>query len=119
MKVGDHHFIRRGNPDDDRVAEAAAIELLQGASLLAYRDFDRYGILEKKICYYTMSDDEGFVVKRIGPRAFLQSACSGHGFKLGPWIGSGVAAAIDGAWEEDVLATWAAGQADEERRLSR
>ena len=119
LKVGDHHFTRRGNPDDDRIAEAADIERLQGAARLAYRDFDRYGILEKKICYYTVTQDEGFVVKRIGPRAVLQSACSGHGFKLGPLIGSGVAAAIDGEWGEDFLAQWAAGQSDEERRLCR
>ena len=119
LKIGDHHFTRRGDPDDDRVAEAADIARLEAAARLAYRGFERYTMLEKKICYYTVTDDESFVVKPIGARGFLQSACSGHGFKLAPRIGEGVADAICGARPRETLERWAAGREETgERRAA-
>lgn len=110
LKVGDHHFKKAGDPDDDRVARDADIERLVTAACLGFRDFDRYTMLEKKICYYTVTEDESFVVRPIGDRGYVQSACSGHGFKLAPLIGQGVARAIAGEISGDDLAEWAAGR---------
>jgi glycine/D-amino acid oxidase-like deaminating enzyme len=111
LKVGDHRFTRRGDPDGDRAATDDDVERLFAAARLAYRDFDRYTVLERKACFYTVTDDERFVVEAIGPASFLVSACSGHGFKLGALIGDGVAGAIAGERTPAALARWAAGHA--------
>jgi sarcosine oxidase/sarcosine oxidase subunit beta len=109
LKVGDHHFTRQGDPDEDRFATDADLARLWGAARLAYRDLDRYAVLERKACYYTVTDDERFVVRPHGAKGWLVSACSGHGFKLGALIGDGVAAAIAGERAPESLEPWAAG----------
>jgi sarcosine oxidase/sarcosine oxidase subunit beta len=57
-----------------------------------------------------MAPGDRFVVRRAGQRAWLLSACSGHGFKLAPLIALGLAAAILGRLDDCALSTWAAGR---------
>lgn len=38
-------------------------------------------------CIYTSTKNEDFLLGRLAPNVFFASACSGHGFKMGPWIG--------------------------------
>jgi sarcosine oxidase/sarcosine oxidase subunit beta len=109
LKIGDHHFTRQGDPDADRLATDADLAHLNRVARLAYRDFDRYAVLERKACYYTVSEDERFVVRPHGARGWLVSACSGHGFKLGALIGEGMAATISGERPAEALEPWAAG----------
>ncbi|MBS7542751.1 NAD(P)/FAD-dependent oxidoreductase [Ancylobacter oerskovii] len=114
LKIGDHVFTRSGDADGDRLATGADVERLESAARLAYRDFDRYQVLERKICFYTVTrdDSERFAVRPWGAKAWVVSACSGHGFKLGPLIGDGVAAAIAGERSAEETSRWAAGQLD-------
>ncbi len=109
--MGDHVFTRRGDAAGDRIANADDLARLSRAAPLAYKDFDRYQILEKKICFYTVTRDasEDFQVRPWGSKAWIQSACSGHGFKLAPLIGDGVAAAIAGERDPAETTRWAAG----------
>lgn len=111
LKIGDHVFTRTGDPDADRTATEADLARLMVAAPLAYRDFDRYQIIEKKTCFYTVTRDESerFAVRPFGARGWVLSACSGHGFKLGPLIGDGVAAAIAGEASAEDTVRWAAG----------
>jgi glycine/D-amino acid oxidase-like deaminating enzyme len=109
LKVGDHSFTRKGDPDSDRLATDGDVERLMQAARLAYRDFDRYRILERKACFYTVTQDERFIVRHIGSKAIVQCACSGHGFKFGALMGEGVARAIAGEISRYELADWAAG----------
>jgi len=41
-----------------------------------------------------VTDDEHFIQKPLGPKGWLISACSGHGFKLGALTGELAAQAI-------------------------
>ena len=84
LKVGDHVFSRRGDPDGDRVARPQDLELLLPALRVAFRDIDRYAVLERRACFYTVAEDERFIVRSAGARAWVISVCSGHGFKLAP-----------------------------------
>ncbi|HSI40794.1 MAG TPA: FAD-dependent oxidoreductase [Xanthobacteraceae bacterium] len=115
LKVGDHVFTRAGDADGDRIATGADVARLESAARLAYRDFDRYQVLEKKICFYTVTrdDSERFAVRTWGDKAWVVSACSGHGFKLAPLIGDGVAAAIAGERSPEDTTRWAAGLPDQ------
>lgn len=53
-------------------------------------------IVETLTCLYTSTPDELFRWGRLGQRSFYVSACSGHGFKFGPWIGRQMADFAEG-----------------------
>jgi sarcosine oxidase/sarcosine oxidase subunit beta len=108
LKVGDHLFSRRGNPDDDRVARPEDLEVLLASLPLVYHDFGRYTILERRACFYTVTEDERFIVRPIGDRAWAISACSGHGFKLAPVMALAVAQALTGERDAADIPAWAA-----------
>lgn len=110
LKIGDHSFSRTGDADDDRTATPADTDVLWTAARKAYRDIEAYTVLEQKACYYTVTADEGFVVRPSGGRGWVISACSGHGFKLAPLIGDGVARAIVGEVDPSHVPAWAAGR---------
>ena len=70
--------------------------------LAAIRDFGRrrLGLDRQPVgatgCLYTVTPDEGFRFHRADARTLVVSACSGHGFKFGPWVGVRVAKALCG-----------------------
>ncbi len=84
LKIGDHRFSLTGDPDDSRLAGVAEGERLMAALRRGYAGFDAYRLLERRACYYTVTPDEDFVIRPLGAKATLVSACSGHGFKLAP-----------------------------------
>jgi len=110
LKVGDHVFSRTGDPDGDRVANAQDLARLWPAARAAYRDLDRYGVLEPKACFYTVTEHEEFLVHPVGTAGWLVSACSGHGFKLGALMGELVGRAITGEMPASEVTELAAGR---------
>ena len=110
LKVGDHVFSRTGDPDGDRVANAQDLARLWPAARAAYRDLDRYGVLEPKACFYTVTEHEEFLVHPVGAAGWLISACSGHGFKLGTLMGELVGRAITGEMPASEVTDLAAGR---------
>lgn len=110
LKIGDHIFTRRGKGSDDRIATAADIAPVMASAASIFARFEDYKVLEHKVCYYTVTDDEGLVVEPIGRAGWVLSACSGHGFKLGPLIASGLAEVITGARPASSFPDWAAGR---------
>ncbi|MDB5614323.1 MAG: dependent oxidoreductase [Devosia sp.] len=111
LKIGDHIFTRRGQGSDDRTATDADVAPVLASAASIFDRFEDYKILERKVCYYTVTDDESFVVEPIGPAGWVLSACSGHGFKLGPLIAKGLADAIIDNRSPEHLREWAAGRA--------
>lgn len=110
LKVGDHVFSRSGDPDGDRIAHARDLERLWPAARAAYRDLDRYSVLEPKACFYTVTETEEFLVHPTGAAGWLVSACSGHGFKLGALMGELVGRAIAGEMPAAEVTELAAGR---------
>ncbi len=110
LKVGDHVFSRTGDPDGDRVATAQDLARLWPAARATYRDLDRYGVLEQKACFYTVTQTEQFLVHPMGAAGWLVSACSGHGFKLGALMGELVGRAIAGEMAASEVTELAAGR---------
>jgi glycine/D-amino acid oxidase-like deaminating enzyme len=110
LKVGDHRFTLRGDPDRERQPsrdEALAVAELCRPRL---RDFERYAVREGKTCFYTVEPEERFVILPR-PRGLVVSACSGHAFKFGSVVGARVADAVAGTGDVDALVRWAAGRA--------
>ncbi len=110
LKVGDHQFSRTGHPDDDRTPRPEEVEEVFEVAARALADLNAYDLLDARVCYYTVRDDERFVVAPRGERAALLCGFSGHGFKMGPAVGRRVAAALDGATPWDDVTAWAAGR---------
>lgn len=111
MKIGDHRFSRTGDPDLDRTPAAEEAEPIAALGRRRIAGFDRYRVAEAKSCFYTVEDEERFVVERLSDRAWAMSPCSGHGFKFGAVLGEAMARALDdGDWAARFPA-WAAGEA--------
>ena len=54
----------------------------------------RWRIDRLKVCFYTVTEDERFVVEKQGAKGWLMSPCSGHGFKFGAVMGLELARTI-------------------------
>jgi glycine/D-amino acid oxidase-like deaminating enzyme len=62
-----------------------------------------------KACFYTVTDDERFVVEKQGAKGWVMSPCSGHGFKFGAVMGLELARTIVAGRDPAAHARWAAG----------
>ncbi|MBW4024106.1 MAG: FAD-dependent oxidoreductase [Proteobacteria bacterium] len=109
LKIGDHVFTRRGDADEDRTATDLDVQRLTRVLKRVVKDFDRYQVLERKACFYTVTDDEHFIQRAVGSKGWIISACSGHGFKLGALTGELAAQAISGERGADEVTHMAAG----------
>lgn len=67
-------------------------------------------MLESKVCYYTVTSDQRFVVEPLGQAAWVVSACSGHGFKLGALVGDRLARTLLGEFSPAATRAYLAGR---------
>ncbi|MBS0219909.1 MAG: FAD-dependent oxidoreductase [Proteobacteria bacterium] len=109
LKIGDHAFSRTGDPTGAREASAAELEplLARGRSLL--QGFEHWRIERLKVCFYTVTGDERFIVEKQGNAGWVMSPCSGHGFKFGALMGLELARTIVEGRDPLAHARWAAG----------
>ena len=110
LKVGDHEFSGRGDPDAPREATAKEIKPLLERCRGLLHGFDRWRIDQLKACFYTVTADERFVVEKQGACGWVMSPCSGHGFKFGAIMGLELARTIGGSRSPEAHAKWAAGE---------
>jgi sarcosine oxidase/sarcosine oxidase subunit beta len=111
LKLGDYEHTFEGDPTAPRIPRPDHIERVLEAGRLALDDFERYRVVEAKACFYTVTRDTRFVLRPLGARSWLLSACSGHGFKLAALMGTGAADAVEGFRTADDIGAWAAGRA--------
>jgi glycine/D-amino acid oxidase-like deaminating enzyme len=108
LKIGDHRFSLEGDPAAPRTLRPGEAETLLAFAHDNLVDFERYRLVEGKVCFYDVEPEERFIVEPVGAKAWLLSGFSGHGFKFGAVIGEKLAAAIDGELPADALTRWAA-----------
>ncbi|MFI4998445.1 MAG: NAD(P)/FAD-dependent oxidoreductase [Reyranellales bacterium] len=109
FKVGDHEFSRLGDPDGGREASEDEIRPLLERCRSLFRGFERWRTDRLKVCFYTVTDDERFVVEKLGAKGWVMSPCSGHGFKFGALMGQELARTIVSGRDAAAHARWAAG----------
>lgn len=88
VKVGVHSLGLDTDPDDpDRTPDPDALDKIRA---LAARRFGVHAarLSGAKGCLYTSTPTEDFVLGRMSDKTLFASACSGHGFKFGPWLGT-------------------------------
>ena len=109
LKIGDHVFSRTGDPSADREAHEKEMQPLLRRCQNLIKDFARWRIDRLKVCFYTVTEDERFVVEKQGAKGWLMSPCSGHGFKFGAVMGLELAHTIATERDPAAHARWAAG----------
>jgi sarcosine oxidase len=90
LKVGLHHTGRKVEPG---VSGQPDPEVVEGEAAWVARRFPAAlpTPIRAETCLYTNIDEDQFVIERHGP-IIACSACSGHGFKFAPAVGTRVAA---------------------------
>lgn len=90
LKAGVHHGGVTVGPDEPGEPDRAVVERVAEWIARTYPDADPDPI-GAETCMYTTTPDEHFILERRG-KVVIGSACSGHGFKFAPAIGSRLAA---------------------------
>ncbi len=111
MKVGDHEFSLTGDPVAPRDAQPGEMHALLDRCGSLLKGFDRWQIRNLKVCFYSVTADERFVVEKQGAKGWAMSPCSGHGFKFGAVMGLELAKTIAEGRDATAHARWAAGLA--------
>ena len=96
LKAGAHHAGARVGPDEPGEADPALVERIVEWVARTYPDADPMPVAAET-CMYTSTADEHFILERRG-KVVIGSACSGHGFKFAPAIGTRL-----GALAADIL----------------
>lgn len=95
-KIGFHQPGPEIHPDDARPNTDEQVAAIRA---LVKRRFgvENCVIRDVATCLYTSFEDEMFRMGWLGDNVLWASSCSGHGFKLGPWVGRTLAEIVDGA----------------------
>jgi sarcosine oxidase len=95
QKIGGHLI---GEEFDPRTGDRTPS--LETGEIVRRKALQRFGIdapVERlTACIYTSTATEDFLMGRLGSSGFFASACSGHGFKTGPWVGRLLADFVEG-----------------------
>jgi sarcosine oxidase len=89
LKAGAHHAGANVSPDDPGEPDPALVERIAEWVARMYPDADPVPVAAET-CMYTTTADEHFILERRG-NVVIGSACSGHGFKFAPAVGSRLA----------------------------
>jgi sarcosine oxidase len=89
LKAGAHHAGANVSPDQPGEADPALVERIAEWVARTYPDADPVPVAAET-CMYTTTADEHFILERRG-KVVIGSACSGHGFKFAPAIGTRLA----------------------------
>lgn len=109
IKIGDHSFSREGHPDEDRTPDPREVERILSLARKRIPGIEGFARLGSATCFYDVEPDERFVIEPLGPRAWVMSGFSGHGFKFGAVLGERLALAIAQPETAATLPAWAAG----------
>jgi monomeric sarcosine oxidase len=90
LKAGAHHAGADVSPDDSGEPDPELVERIAEWVGRTYPDADPDPVIAET-CMYTTTPDEHFILERRG-KVVIGSACSGHGFKFAPAIGTRLAA---------------------------
>ena len=90
LKAGAHHAGAEVSPDEHGEPDPALVDRIAEWVARTYPDADPNPV-GAETCKYTTTADEHFILERRD-KVVIGSACSGHGFKFAPAIGTRLAA---------------------------
>ncbi len=108
VKIGVHTFSMEGDPEDHRGTED--YELQDLLHRMRHRlHTSQLRIDSGRAGLYTVAADERFIVEPAGPRCWVMTGFSGHGFKFGPLLGLEMVRVMTGG-DAAAFSRWAAGR---------
>ena len=110
MKAGDHRFSLTGDPDGPRLPDPDMIAAIRAGVTARLVEPAAHGFGAAKPCFYTVAPGERFHVAPFGPRGWVMTGFSGHGFKFGAVIGLRLADTLTDGLSAEALGSWAAGE---------
>jgi sarcosine oxidase len=90
VKIGRHKSGPPADPDEEGSPDPARVEQVAAVVTERFPDADPTPV-KAETCFYTNTDDDRFIIERHD-RIVVGSACSGHGFKFAPAVGTRLAA---------------------------
>lgn len=104
LKIGDHAKGPVGKPGPGGDPEVSP-QFVKKCRLFLKRhipDLADFTEMESKICFYTNTKDDDFIMDRLpdAPNAYIAAGFSGHGFKFAPLVGKTMAQMIMGGKPE-------------------
>jgi len=90
LKAGAHHAGAEVSPDEHGEPDPLLVDRISEWVARTYPDADPNPV-GAETCMYTTTANEHFILERRG-KVVIGSACSGHGFKFAPAIGTRLAA---------------------------
>jgi glycine/D-amino acid oxidase-like deaminating enzyme len=112
LKFGDGSTSYPEDPDAPRTLRDDEPERLLACLRPYLRDFDRYRVVDHRVCMYCFSPDERFMAGTMGAgRLAYATGCSGQMFKFGAAMGERLAETVTGRIDGDRLSDWALGKA--------
>lgn len=94
VKVSTHDPGRTASADDeqDRVVHPNFVKDSMTFLSRYIPDLAMGRVVKEKVCFYSMTHNEDFILKRLAPGLLVGAGFSGHGFKFVPLIGKMLAA---------------------------
>jgi len=109
VKIGVHTFSMEGDPEEHRGTED--YELQDLLSRMQHRlNTSQLRIDSGRACLYTVAAEERFIVEPAGPRCWVMTGFSWHGFKFAPLLGQEMVRVLTGAGDAAAFSQWAAGR---------
>jgi len=60
-------------------------------------------VIKTKVCFYSMTSDEDFIIDKLKDNIIVGAGFSGHGFKFAPWVGKILGdLALNGETKQDI-----------------
>lgn len=110
LKIGDHGFSLRGDPDREREPGEAEVRAVVDLARDRMPDIDRYRVTAARTCFYSVTPDQAFIVEREAACWWL-AGFSGHGFKFAALVGEWIADGAAGRRPAEAIRHLAAGRA--------
>ncbi|MCH8004422.1 MAG: N-methyl-L-tryptophan oxidase [Nanoarchaeota archaeon] len=104
VKVSNHLPGKVVDPDeDDRKVSEDFIESCKSFFRKFIPDLADTEVVKTKVCFYSMTSDEDFIIDKLNDRVIIGAGFSGHGFKFAPLIGKILSdLAISGETQYDI-----------------
>ena len=103
MKVSNHNVGEVVDPESERKVTEDFIEGCRDFFRRFIPDLADAEVVKTKVCLYSMTEDEDFIIDKLNDNMIIGAGFSGHGFKFAPLIGSILAdLVLKGKTEHDI-----------------
>ena len=87
VKISNHLPGEISDPDNDRKVSEKFIQSCKDFFKEFIPELADAEVIKTKVCFYSMTSDEDFIIDKLDDNIIIGAGFSGHGFKFGPLLG--------------------------------